>query len=472
MAKKNEKIDLSWLKFFHKDWNSSIRVAKLSVSARYCYFELLLYCFEHGGFKDSMDDIRYICRLKTRKNLDMWWREIQEQGFFMYEDGLWRNAKMDSIRGDAEERWGQKVLDAQIVPTAPAPAIGIRPLPTLGMVSNGTQTDLGRTSDGSQTDFNRISTKPNDPGINAQPLQITKDLSKKDQVSKGIKESANPEGPTAPATSRVDTDPSPNEAKGSPAGLCATPDTSDFLNWTCTHNSGTDQEFQVTYDIPLPETELIKETNYQTWKEMRLATLAPTASEVEIRFSNPWMNPQWYGNAQNVGVACMDQHNLLCRMPGRKGDTVLNTQGYEHCMKGFIQQIDTPTSYHAIPIKIQLALHYLSYNLKPFKLSFPDYLGEFKLNHLQEHCAKGLDRNAWGKGKPGIPVMLLMEIEPRKWVWHPALVWSIRYEGANHIPVYALLNKDGKPESDHYTEVGGWAWDEGYQWPWKDKKPS
>lgn len=463
MAKnRQDKIELPWLKFYHKDWQSSIRVAKLSVPARYCYLELLLYCFGNGGFRDSLEDIRYICRVKTTKHLDKWWREIQEQGFFQYEDGLWRNAKMDSIRGDAEDRWGQKVLDGQIVPIAPT--LGMISLPTLGMVSDETQTGLGGNSVGSQADLNGISAKVNIPEFNTHTMQIREDSLEKEQVSNRVKEAANPEGPAAPATTRVDTDPATNEAKRSPAGCCATPDTSDFPSWTVWQG----QENEVKFDRPIPLETLVTTTEFLEWHEMRLATMSPTASEVEVRFSNPWMNPQWYGNLQNMWVALADQHNLLCKMPGRK-DTILNTQGYHRAIKGLVRREANGHYWHNTDLKIQIALHYLSYNLKPFKLSFPDYLGEFTVNHLQEHCAKGLDRNAWGKGKPGIPVILPVEIEPEEWDWLPALVWSIRRTDDNHTPVYVLLDKTGKPISDHYTEVEDWVWDEGYEWPWKGK---
>ncbi len=481
MSKKDE-IRLPWLKWYPEDWRNSLRVRKLTPLARLCYRELLDYCFMRGGFRDDLEDIRYICMLKTTKNLDKWWEEIKAQGFFYFDGALWRNAKMEYIRGGAETRI-QEIFDAQIV-TPPTPALGWTP-PPIQTISDRVQTassEVQAVSDTLQT----VSTSPNSIDINPGFHQIREDSLEKDKVNNRLKDNRESLAPSEPSDTRFVTNPSFQETQGThPADVeveaeaeaedgrwNGSPDTTGFKPWCISHEA-TD-EFEANEEIwhePVPRADLLKELDYLMWKNMRCAATPPSASPTEVMFWNPWQNPHMWGNEQNLYISLMDRHNQLCKLPGVDKHIPMNTKDYKDGILGFVQfeQRDNPASEYTL--KWQMAQEWLAHRCKDFQLNPVNYFGKQKLNFLEEHAAKALDRHQWGKQKKGIPMVIPVELDAEIGIeWRPAMVWSIRRKDENHQPVYVLLDPQGNLLSNSYTEME-FKWN-GYKWPFEKKGKS
>jgi hypothetical protein len=209
------------------------------------------------------------------------------------------------------------------------------------------------------------------------------------------------------------------------------------------------------FDTPFTLEQLEVSKAFQKIGGIRLAAVPQSAGLLQQAFFNPWADPSWLGNNQNLMIAIMHRFNLLSRFPGRLEEGL----GTAEMVRLMPDALDVLNHIGQFELKAQIALHY-NYN-KPPSESFVIFLANyfstnFASNYVEEYAYKMLKSRPWGR-KEGIPVMLPVEISPDSWAIKPALVWGFG-KATDIKPVYALLGANGEPIKKTPTHIHDFKW--------------
>ena len=455
MKSTGDDLNLHYFEFHYLLWKGSIRVQQMSRAEAACYLDLLIHCFDRGGFKDDLLDICYICNKSRASDMAKWWAGIKD--CFYFEDGLWRNRTMDTVKASALE----KVAKWREQNGGKAGAGSTQEEGTLIASASQDGSNVTATSNHEQYKSNHNNIKKH----KVDKMKVEKSMAMEDK-DEGIypDSSGKPEGeqmdPPAAASSSSTAMDFPNPA-GSDKDIPAVADEDeeelpdllpgdtfkDLKNY-----KGDD------FPAPIPLGTLEGKKTFKVFEEMRVAAMPPAASKAEEYFFAPWTNPHFFGNYQNLLIALMDQMNLFVMLPSRANDKGFGEATYHRLMPFGIDSIHKMN--HFI-LKVQLALHFLNIDGKAFKFIPQAFMNPSTTQHIMEEKAyKMLQRVPFAKTTQGIPVMLLVTTGVGKGEMRPALIYGWHTQGRNSIcrPVYILLDQEGNRCQKTYSELEDFQW--------------
>jgi len=91
-----------YMPFHFRDWCGSNKVRRMSLAERGAYLELLVECFDKGGFNDDLEEIMEICWAESLEEIKAIWDRIKRN--FIIEDGWCTNSKIERVRTELDEK--------------------------------------------------------------------------------------------------------------------------------------------------------------------------------------------------------------------------------------------------------------------------------------------------------------------------------------------------------------------------------